>query len=76
MMDRNLAIALVSAALVFAMGYGIGRRIFEGYTAIQFVPIRRANDPKTFRLIIGVLIMATTALAALSAVFFARWISN
>jgi len=46
------------------------------YTAIQFQQIRRTDDPKTFWLIIGVLIMATTALAALSTVFFARWISN
>jgi len=29
MIDRNLEIALVSAALVLEMGYDIGRRIFE-----------------------------------------------
>jgi hypothetical protein len=76
MMDRNLEIALVSAALVVAMGYGISQRLLEGYTAIKRTTIRRVDEPKAFWLIIGTLILTTMALATLSVVYFARWTSN
>jgi hypothetical protein len=75
--NRHLSIALVSAALAFALGYGLTNVIRTGVTKIgPGLWIRRADEPGEFWTAIGLLTAAIGAIAIVSGVHFVEWISN
>ena len=75
-MDRDLSIALVSAALVLLMGYGLRNVLRTGETMLIYTRIRREDAPGDFWGVVGTASLIIASLAILSAVYFFRWISK
>jgi hypothetical protein len=66
LVSRDLQIALVSAALVIVMTYGLWNVIKTGETMLVLTRIRRAEAPQDFWGVVGIAAVCIAGLATLS----------
>jgi len=74
--SRELEIAVVSAALVVLMAYGLRNVIKTGETMLVLTRIRRADAPQDFWGVVGLAALCIGGLAVLSIVYLFRWVAR
>ena len=74
--SSELQIALVSAALVVGMTYGLWTVIKTGETMLVLTRIRKAEAPQDFWGVVGIVALCVGALAILSIVYLFKWAAS